>query len=366
MKIAYLVARSDAVGGATIHIRDLASAMLARGHIVTFIVGGEGAVTEEFANKRIPYRSLKFLNRSIHPYRDLRAYFEVHRILEKLKPDLLSTHNAKAGVLGRIAARTLGIPVLFTVHGWTFTEGVPANRARTYLWAERAVAPLAHRIITVSEYDRQLALEYRVAPASKLITIRNGMPDITERYWASPASEPPRLIMVARFEEQKDHATLVRALAELKEQPWCLDFVGDGPLRHGIQTLTQQLGLAERVRFLGTHNDVINLLAHSQVFLLISNWEGFPRSILEAMRAGLPVITSDVGGSRESVEEGRTGFLIPRGDVNTLQDRLRQLIASPKLRLQMGIIGRKRYEANFTFKHMFEKTLNVYYEILQR
>ena len=366
MKIAYIVTRSDAVGGTTVHIRDLSLAMLRQGHEVTVIVGGEGDVTEEFAKKGIAYRSLRFLSRPINPFRDAQAYAEVRAALKRLRPELVSTHNAKAGVLGRIAAHSLGIPVLFTAHGWIFTEGVPVIEARAYLWAERTVGPLAHRIITVSDFDRQLALKHRVAPADKVVAIHNGMPDIPVTARASPTTTPPRLIMVARFETQKDHSTLFKALANLKHYPWHLDLVGDGPLRPGTQALAEKLGLTERVHFLGTRTDVTTLLAGSQIFLLITNWEGFPRSILEAMRAGLPVVASDVGGSRESVEDGQTGFLIPRGDVKRLQERLEPLLASPELRQKMGTLGRQRYEAEFTFERMFQKTKEIYREVLGR
>src|SRR4029077_5775031 len=100
----------------------------------------------------------------------------------------------------------------------------------------------------------------------------------------------------------------------------------------------------------------------SQVFLLISRWEGFPRSILEAMRAGLPVVASDVGGVSESVVEGVTGFVVPAGDVEALVSRLELLLEFPPLRRRLGRAGRARYEAQFTFDHMFERTARMYGE----
>jgi glycosyltransferase involved in cell wall biosynthesis len=128
--------------------------------------------------------------------------------------------------------------------------------------------------------------------------------------------------------------------------------------------MASALGLTERVDFWGPRTDVDERLAEVQVALLISNWEGFPRSILEAMRAGLPVVSSAVGGITESVQEGETGFVVPQGDVDGLRSRLRQLLADPALRIRMGRMGRQRYERHFTLEHTVEKTLGVYHEVL--
>ena len=116
--------------------------------------------------------------------------------------------------------------------------------------------------------------------------------------------------MVARFSAQKDHTTLLRALAGLQDQPWELDLVGEGPRVAETESLAASLGIRERVHFLGQHMDVDQILARAQVGLLVTNWEGFPLSILEAMRAGLPVVASAVGGVGESVRDQETG--IPR------------------------------------------------------
>lgn len=365
MRIAYLVTRSDAVGGASVHVRDMARAMLDCGHEAVVLVGGEGPVTEALRAAGIPYRPLRRLVRPIHPLWDALAVCEVRRVLGQLRPDLLSSHSSKAGWVGRVAGRSLGIPTLFTAHGWAFTEGVPSGRSLVAILAEKLAGPLADRIITVSENDRRLALRYRLAPPERIITVYNGMPDVPPALLADPAAEPPRVAMVARFDLPKDQALLIKALTGLREMPWTLDLIGDGPRLAGVRELAAGRGLAERVRFLGNRRDVAELLAQAQLFVLTTDWEGFPRSILEAMRAGLPVVASDVGGVREAVADGETGFLVPRGDAGTLRERLARLLADPVLRRRMGEAGRRRYEASFTFEHMFRKTLAVYEEVLR-
>jgi glycosyltransferase involved in cell wall biosynthesis len=233
-----------------------------------------------------------------------------------------------------------------------------------YGWFERLAAPLALKIITVSDFDRKLAIARRIAPDDQLVTIHNGMPDIAPALRADPTRSPVRLVMIARFEPQKDHATLLHALAGLKHENWHLDLIGDGPLLPQARELTQQLGLAERVQFWGQRLDVAARLAEAQVALLITKWEGFPRSILEAMRAGLPVIASAVGGVAESVVDGETGWTVGREDVAGVQGRLTQLLENPVLRHRMGRRARERYEREFMLARTVTRTLAVYHEIL--
>jgi glycosyltransferase involved in cell wall biosynthesis len=310
----------------------------------------------------IRYVEVPGLERELDPLRDVAALARLRAAVRDFGPDLLSTHCAKAGVLGRLAARTLRIPALFTAHGWSFGDGVPGFRRRLYRWLERAAAPLGDRIIVVCDGDRQVAIGERVASARKLRLVYNGMPDSDLR--AQPGSEPVRLIMIARACEQKDYHTLIRALSELRDLKWHLDQVGDGPLLDDVRSTARELGLSERITFLGLREDVAPLLARSHIYLLISKWEGFPRSILEAMRAGLPVIASDVGGVREAVVDGETGFLVRRSDVAGLADRIRRLIESSAQRVEFGNAGRERYAERFTFERMLDETLAVYREVL--
>jgi glycosyltransferase involved in cell wall biosynthesis len=233
-----------------------------------------------------------------------------------------------------------------------------------YRGIERSVGPLTAKIITVSEFDRRLTLEARIVPPPRVVTVHNGIPDVPRQLRADPARTPPRLVMVARFSAQKDHATLLRAVAGLRDQPWELELIGDGPLMGEMQALAAALELGERVRFLGQRTDVEQRLAGAQAGVLSTNWEGFPMSILEAMRAGLPVVASAIAGIGESVAEGETGFLVPRGDVDLLRARLGQLLASPALRARLGANGRARYEQEFTLPHFVTRTLDVYRGVL--
>ncbi|HME92314.1 MAG TPA: glycosyltransferase family 4 protein, partial [Myxococcaceae bacterium] len=288
-----MLTRSDTVAGVQVHVRDLAKALIAKGHEVTVLVGGSGPYTEDLKRNQVPYRTVPALVRPLRPARDALAALQIRRQLKELKPDIVSTHSSKAGWLGRIAARSLGLPVTFTAHGWAFTPGVPSRAAAFYRFAEKVAAPWTTRIITVAEHDRDLALRKGVGRPEQIATIHYGIPSIPDALRAFPEREPPRIIMVARLEFQKDHQTLLRALAGLLDRQWTLELVGDGPRENEMRALVAQLGIGGRVEFAGLCSDVAQRLARAQIYALISNYEGFPISILEGMRAGLPVIASD-------------------------------------------------------------------------
>ncbi len=365
MRIGYIVTTASPIGGAQIHVRDLAAAAAAQGHQPSVITSGSGPFIDDLRALGIPVTVLRHLAVPIHPLRDLRALVEVRAALREFGPELIAAHSSKAGILGRLAGRSLRIPVVFTAHGWAFTPGVAPTSAALYRQVERLVGPLASAIITVSEYDRQLGLAARIAPPDRIVTVHNGMPDIPTTLRSDPAGAPVRMVMVARYGPQKDHPTLLRALAPLRDLPWDVDLIGDGPLINETKALAASLGVADRVHFLGQRKDVDQLLSRAQISLLVTNWEGFPLSILESMRAGLPVVASAVGGVGESVREGENGFLVERGDVAAVTDRIRRLLVDPALRARMGSAGRARFEHDFTLEQSVRRTLAVYQQVIE-
>jgi glycosyltransferase involved in cell wall biosynthesis len=261
--------------------------------------------------------------------------------------------------VGRLAACWAGVPSQYTVHGWQFAEGISPIQRVLVLMAETMLARITQTIITVSEYDRQLALRFHVAPARQVVTVHNGMPDVP-LFLGSPASSTVRLVMVARFQPQKDHATLFAALERLEDLPWSLQLVGDGPDLVRWQAWVRAKGWSHRVVFHGLSHKVSTILARADVFVLASRWEGFPNSILEAMRAGLPVVASGVGGVAEAVVEGWTGTVVPPGNPGALADALSRLLADLSMRREWGAHGRQRFEAEFTFERMMDHTEKVW------
>jgi glycosyltransferase involved in cell wall biosynthesis len=159
--------------------------------------------------------------------------------------------------------------------------------------------------------------------------------------------------------------TLLRAAADIPEA-FRLRLIGEGPRLGFARRAAHELGLGRKVDFLGSRRDVPNLLSGSHIFVLVSKWEALPLCVLEAMRAGLPVIASDVGGVGEALQEGVTGFLVKSGSVAALSGKLRTLIRNPGLRARMGAQGRRQYLAAFTVESMLAKTRGLYREVLEQ
>jgi len=363
MKIVYIITRSDVLGGASVHLLDLAKGMIEKGHQIHILVGGAGAFTEALDKNNIAYTSLTHLKRELSVQHEVLGYFEIKKQLELLNPDIVHCHSTKAGLLGRLAAKSLNISVVFTAHGWAFTDGVGAKKQKIYAHVERVLSKFSDAIITVSEYDRQHGFKHNVGTQQLVTTVHNGVPDVIKS--TNNTQNPvPKLIMVARFEEPKDQYFLINTLAKLpKNLDWRLDLIGDGPNLQKCKDLTKSKQLDNKIIFHGQSFKVQEFLNQADIFILISKYEGFPLTILEAMRASLPIIASDVGGVKESVT-AQNGFLIPKNDSIALRTALVNLITDAKLRAQLGNNSREAYEKNFTFDIMLGKTLAIYNKIL--
>lgn len=362
MKLLLIITRGE-LGGGQRHVVDLLAG-LKQEYDLEVATGEDGYLVESARALGVPVHLVPHLVMPISPYKDIRALLELSRLIAKVQPDLVHAHTSKAGVLGRAAARLNGVPCLFTAHTWCFAEGTAWKWKAIGIPLERLAARWSGAIINVSDANRQLALKNGIAPAGKLITIHNGIPDTTRRAVPGRAGIPT-IVMIARFAPQKAQADLLRAVQGI-EEPFRVVFIGDGPTRSAHEELASQLGIRDRVDFLGVRRDIERLLSSAHIFALPSNWEGFPLTILEGMRAGLPVVASNVGGVAEAIVDGKTGFLVPAGSITEFRSRLRQLISDPTLRASLGSAGRARYEAEFTVRAMLRKTVVVYQAIHSR
>jgi glycosyltransferase involved in cell wall biosynthesis len=359
MRIAYLITRMDNTGGAQNHVRDLCLWLKENGHDPIVVTGARSPICQTLFEAGVRVVEARALAGPLRPLKDARAVLQISRILKTCAPDLLSCHSSKAGILGRIVAKAIGIPVIFTAHGWTFAQGASGLSRFAGKLIERACGPLSDHIITVSHYDRRLALSARTAPPDRITTIHSGMPLLPLVPRAAPAGPLVRLGMVARFGAPKDHETLLRALARLREKHWRLHLVGGGDASH-VASMASELEVLDRIDFMGDCANVPAILAELDIFCLIQRREGFPRSILDAMRASLPIVASDVAGVRESIEDAVNGYLVPVGDNVLVAKSLGDLIDSPGLRVAMGNRGRARFENKFTLEHMLRPTLGIY------
>ncbi|WP_041676453.1 glycosyltransferase [Ramlibacter tataouinensis] len=358
-----LVITKGETGGAQTHVLALCQALAGRADI-NVVIGGTSAdspLARALRQAGVPTRTLPALRNSLSPWAVARATRDLLRLLRERPPDLLHAHSAVAGVVARLAGWIARVPVVYTVHGFGFKPQAPALQRRMAFLAEWTLAPLTRRMVCVSHHERALAARLPL-PAQRVSVIPNAVVDTPHR--ASPAREPARIVMVARFAAPKRPDLLLRAAALLRDQQRheaLLTLIGDGPELVKCQALAREFGLAA-ARFPGDVSDVPERLAQHEVFVLLSDHEGLPISVLEAMRSGLAIVASDLPGIRELVRTGQEALLVPN-DPAAVAQALARLAASPELRSRLGQGARRRYETLFTPGTMVDAVLNLYGQI---
>jgi glycosyltransferase involved in cell wall biosynthesis len=359
-RLLYIITRSER-GGAQAHVLEMAQSMREQ-YEVHVATGDEGFLTEACRELSIPVHVIPHLRRELSPLGDVLAWFETLRLFREVRPDLLHAHTWKSGFIGRSVALVQGVPSIYTVHMWPFGPALP------WLWRlvgpslERLAARWSRRLITVSESAAEVGREFRIAPPARIVAIANGIGDCAGRAELN-RREVPVIAMVARFTALKDHETMLRAFAGLRS-PAQLLLVGDGPTRGAAKRLADELGIAGRVEFAGERGDIESVLTGVDIFALASKNEMLPISIIEAMRAGLPVVASRLGGIPQLTLEGVTGLLVESGSVEELAGALTRLVEDRDLRIRMGRSGRQRYEQRFNSRLMCAHTMSVYQDVL--
>ena len=331
------------------------------------MVGSEGPLLEKVRRVRgVTVILLKSLHREINLYYDVKAIFYIRRLLRKIKPDILHLHSSKAGTLGRIAAIGMPTKVVFTVHGWAFTDGIGLRtKKKVFQIVEKIVAPLTDLFICVSEYDYTIGLkEHVINDNCRAVVIHNGVPvpQIRKKGY-SDLHKPLRLVMTARFSKQKDQKKLIGALKKLNAQfDFEMIFVGDGETLVENKILVKKLDLDNKVKFVGFKDDVIPYLISSDLYILSTHYEGLPISIIEAMSYALPIIATNVGGNKELVFDEKNGFLV--NNEYELVDAIRYFFVHKSSIIEFGENSRKIVTADFNIKKMLEKINDEYNKLV--
>ncbi len=303
---------------------------------------------------------------AIRPHRrpapaDLGSWLTLLRLVGRA--DVVHVHSAKAGFLGRLASATrrTAAACVFTPHGWSFWAADGAE-ARLYVGLERLAARWCHALVTLSAAERAAGLEAGIGRPEQYRVIPNGVE--LERFELARAPVPARVVMIGRLAPPKRPDLALRAFAQIRANvPGAkLHLVGDGPLRPEVERLSAELGLGGSVRFLGHRDDVPEVLAGAECALLASDYEGCPLSVIEAMAAGVPVVATDVGGTADLVENGRTGILVPPDDPGALAAGLEDLLADSRRREEFGAAARKVAEERLSLHTMVEQLVALYEE----
>ncbi len=342
--------------------------------------GPEGQLLSQGRAGELPIRVLPELLRPIHPWHDWQAYQAIRRAIADFQPDVVHTHSAKAGMLGRKAAWSLAIPaVLHTVHGAPFHPYQSAAARYFFQRCERWAGQHCHQLISVADAMTDLMVAANVAPREKFTTIYSGM-DVEQFKTADQQRMEIRakygfqeedivIGKIARMFHLKGHEDLITAAAQVVQQNPHVRFllVGDGVLRESHQQRIATLGLGNHFVFTGLvpPDQIPGLIGAMDVVVHTSLREGLARVLPQALIAGRPVVSYDIDGAREVAITGETGFLVPPGDTRQLAESLAKLAADRETRLRMGREGQRRFTEQFDHRAMTRQIRAAYQAVLR-
>ncbi len=339
--------------------------------------GPEGSL--EPALRVIPglLQTVPGLIRAVHPPKDWLALRQLEKILREQKPDIVHTHSGKAGVLGRLAARRAGVPlIIHTIHGPSF--GSFQSRLNNFIFrsAEKKAARVTDHFVVVADAMTEQYLAAGIGRPEQYTKIYSGFN--LEPFLAAQNDPPFRARLglqpddfvvgkIARLVSLKGHDDLFAVAPELVRRCPRMKFllVGDGPWRQRFETMAANSGLQEHFIFTGLvpPGEVPSLVGVMDTLVHLSLREGLPRALPQALAAGKPVVAYDCDGAREVCLDGQTGFLLRPGNLAGLQNRLLQLEQEPALREKFGQAGRHFVRENFAVEKMVDDIHRLYLKL---
>ncbi len=325
------------------------------------------------------------IERRINPISNFRSFWQLYRLMKRERFDVVHVHTPVAAVLGRIAAWVARVPIIiYTAHGFYFHDGMPGWIRQPVIWLEKLLGYITDLIFTQSYEDATTALREKICPHDKLQWIGNGV-DIA-RFTAKPGSNGIRESLgickqdkvvgfVGRLVREKGILELIEATktvvktipdARLLLVGDTLDSDRDTKVKQDIGRLLDEDGFASRVIFAGFMEDMPGVMADIDLFVLPSYREGMPRTIIEAMACGKPVIATNIRGCREEVVPDLTGLLVPVGDSAALAEAITSVLRNSKLAHKMGDVGRKRVCELFDENLVLNRQMSAYAEVVRR
>lgn len=348
-----------------------------------FGISADGPDVTTVESRGIPHFAVP-MTRRFTPFADLKALWALVRVMRRERFDIVHTHTPKAGLLGQLAAKLSGVPVVVnTLHGFYFHEGTKPVPRRFYIAMERIAALCSDAILSQNQEDMKTAVAERIAKPELLEWLGNGIDvrrfdraRLSEAALADLASNigldnsAPVVGFVGRLVEEKGILDLLEAAQIAAESIPDVQLLIVGPyddekpdaLRPDV---AERYGLADKCRFLGMRDDMPELYALMDVLVLPSYREGFPRAPMEASAMGVPAIVTDIRGCREAVRDGDNGLHFPVGDADALAGKLVRILSDDSLRARMGAAGRKMAEEEFDEQKVFDRVLQAYERLLR-
>jgi glycosyltransferase involved in cell wall biosynthesis len=384
IKILRVIARLN-MGGPALHVAYLTEGLTRRGYDTTLVAGslarGEDSMAFVADARGVEVVRIDELGREISPLRDLMATIRLARLIRKERPQILHTHTAKAGTVGRVAARLAGSRkppiVVHTFHGHVLRGYFGPVRTLLFRLLERWLAAGTTALIAVSPQVRDDLVSLGVAPRERFVVIRLGI-ELDERVAPEEdgRGESRRYLgipgdrfavgWIGRMTAVKRTDDVLIAFKSLRDSgvDAVLCMVGDGPDRLPLEQRAQELGVARDTVFLGYQEDVAPFYAAFDVLVLPSGNEGTPVTVIEALAAERPVVATRVGGVPDVVRDGEDGFLVEAGATEDLADRLGRLARDPALRARMGKKGRERVLPRYAVKRLVDDVDELYRSLL--
>jgi glycosyltransferase involved in cell wall biosynthesis len=347
-----------------------------------FGVSADGSDVAEVEARGIPHFAVP-MTRRFTPVADLRALWALIQLMRRERFDVVHTHTPKAGLLGQLAARLSGVPVVVnTLHGFYFHEDSKPVPKRFYIWMERIAAKCSDTILSQNREDMATAVAEHIAKPEQIKWLGNGIDlkrfdrrRLTDasleklREEIDIESQAPVIGFVGRLVEEKGILDLLEAAKAVIEAIPRAQFLIIGPydddkpdaLRPEV---AEQFGVADSCRFLGMRNDMPELYALMDVLVLPSYREGFPRAPMEASAMGVPTVVTNIRGCREAVDPGENGLLFPVGDVDALAKCMIELLGDDERRAAMAVAGRRIAEDRFDEQKVFDRVLSEYERLL--
>jgi glycosyltransferase involved in cell wall biosynthesis len=366
------------IGGPAIHAILLTTALDDGALFSSTLVAGTTAPHEgdmlDFARAHaVQPVLLPALGREISPAGDLVSLASMVRLIRAHKPDVVHTHMAKAGTVGRLAAHICGVPlIVHTYHGHVFHSYFGRAKTKVFLTIERALGLATDRIIVLGDGQRAEIASYGVAPSRKLEPIRLGLElrqflhveqtRGTLRRELGVDASTPLVGIVARLVPIKAHEVFFQAAARVLEQQPRAEFliIGDGERRAELEALVDGLGIKHAVRFMGWRRDMVSVYADLDVVALTSRNEGSPVALIEAMASARPVISTRVGGVPEVVVDGVTGLTVPASDPGAMADGILKLLRDRDLADRLAAAGRRHVYPRYDSSRLVDDVRNLY------
>lgn len=360
------------------HVADLADELICRGNEV-HVIHSANNIDDRFVQraKELKAQGCSIISRPMrhggHPS-DISLVAWVRRYLRANGPfDVLHCHSTKAGLIGRVAAIGMGMNVLYTPHAFfTMKPGMSNFSRKSVALLEASLSRLSSHVVAVSEREGSHAEEIGIS-LSRIQVVPNGVHAIQR---AESVDQTRRRIreqyniplddvcigFVGRLNAQKAVDHLLESFAQvIQDESSCharLLIIGDGPLKSFLKSLADQLGLTDRVHWLGDINGQDAICAFD-VFALASDYEGLPYVVLEALSAGIPIVTTDVGGMDELVDSGVNGYVVPPRNARAFSNALNKVIQNNSLRKQMSNASKHRAQ-HFSVERMVDRLIQLY------